>query len=58
MKDKLLKTICKHGAQLRALAMFIAPLVSRACWWKYYQPVELKGIADFARANRNRDNMC
>lgn len=54
MKDKLLKTICKHGAQLRALAMFIAPLVSGVCWSKYYQPVEPEGLTDFVEKSKNK----
>ena len=49
MKKTVTKLICKFGAQLCAVAMVIAPLVSDICRNKYYQP---EGLAAFANKHR------
>ena len=52
MKKTVTKLICKFGAQLCAVAMVIAPLVSDICRNKYYQPEEPEGLAAFANKHR------
>ena len=52
MKKTVNKLICKFGAQLCAVAMVIAPLVSDICRNKYYQPEEPEGLAAFANKHR------
>lgn len=54
MKKTVTKLICKFGAQLCAVAMVIAPLVSDICRNKYYQPEEPEGLAAFANKHRVR----
>lgn len=52
MKKTVTKLICKFGAQLCAVAMVIAPLVSDICRNKYYQPEEPEGLESFANERR------
>lgn len=52
MKKTVTKLICKFGAQLCAVAMVIAPLVSDICRNKYYQPEEPEGLAAFANKHK------
>ena len=47
MKKTVARLICKFGAQLCAVAMVIAPLVSDICRNKYYQPEEPEGFMTF-----------
>ena len=52
MKKTVARLICKFGAQLCAVAMVIAPLVSDICRNKYYQPEEPEGFEVFANEPR------
>ncbi len=48
MKKRVQQLICKYGVQLCAMAMAISPLISENCKYKYYQPKEPDGFAEFA----------
>ena len=52
MKKTVARLICKFGAQLCAVAMVIAPLVSDICRNNYYQPDEPEGFEVFANEHR------
>lgn len=52
MKKRIIKVICKYGAQLCALALIVAPLTSEICRARFYQPEEPKGLEGFVRKSK------
>lgn len=46
------KLICKVGIPLCSLATLVAPMVSRGCRIRFYQPEEPEGLQEFIQAKK------